>query len=80
MELDTVRRRLSISESTISKRKTDCFRLTGAAAVQGKLLASANWASQKLLDQSRAMQARTEAGQPVNISPQMAARVKMARR
>lgn len=49
--------------------------------VQEKLMASANWASQKLLEQSRAYQAKTEPNQnPTKISPEMVGRVKLARR
>jgi len=49
--------------------------------VQDKLLASAGWASRKILEQSQSYRENNEATQdPVNISPAFAKRVKMARK
>lgn len=53
----------------------------GAAAVQEKLLASANWASRKIIEQSEAYQAKHEATQdPVKVSPHVTRTVKLARK
>ena len=53
----------------------------GAAFAQEKLLASANWASRKIIEQTDAYQAKHEATQdPVKISPHIQRTVKLARR
>jgi hypothetical protein len=49
--------------------------------MQEKLLASAGWASRKILEKSQSYRETHEATQdPVNISPAFTRRVKMARK
>ena len=55
--------------------------VAGAAFAQEKLLASANWASRKIIEQSEAYQAKHPATQdPVNVSPAVQRTVKLARK
>ena len=55
--------------------------LAGAAVVQDKLMASAGWASRKILEKSQSYRENhPETQDPVNISPAFASRVKTARK
>jgi hypothetical protein len=55
--------------------------VSGAAVVQDKLMASAGWASRKILERSQSYRENHPATEnPVNISPAFAKRVKMARK
>ena len=49
--------------------------------MQERLLASANWASQKILEHSQAYQMQTEpCKKPIDLSPEFLRRLKLARR